>query len=76
MKILNPFYKKEKPRYKITEKYLTFKFVGGLATGFGTVVGATILVAFLLFLLGQLKVIPVIGDIAAEIVQIVKNKTD
>lgn len=44
-----------------------YQFLRGLAFGFGSVVGATIVVSLVGFILGQMEVVPVIGDWATEI---------
>ncbi|MEJ2037076.1 MAG: DUF5665 domain-containing protein [Maritimibacter sp.] len=46
-----------------------FNLTRGLAFGLGSVVGATILVAILIKLLGSMDFIPVIGDWAKQIVE-------
>lgn len=42
-------------------------FLGGLAWGFGTVVGATVVVALLLALLRALGYVPLIGDLVSDV---------
>ncbi len=42
-------------------------FARGLAVGLGTVIGASVLVSALVYLLSQIDFIPLIGDWAAEI---------
>ncbi len=44
-------------------------FLGGLAWGFGTVLGATIVVATVLFILSKLNTIPLIGDFVSRILE-------
>lgn len=44
-----------------------FQFLRGLAFGFGTVVGASILVSLIALALSQIEFIPIIGEWAAEI---------
>lgn len=44
-----------------------FQFVRGLALGFGTVVGASVLVSVVVFSLSKIDFIPIIGDWAGEI---------
>ena len=46
---------------------LWHQFLRGLATGLGTVVGATILVSVFAYFLSQIDFIPIIGEWAAEI---------
>lgn len=52
-------------------------FARGLAVGLGTVIGASVLVSVLVYLLSQIDFIPLIGDwateIAAEITQSVEG---
>ena len=45
-----------------TKRLMFNNFMGGLAWGFGTVLGATIVVALVLFILNQLDTVPFIGD--------------
>ena len=48
-------------------RLIAYYFVRGLATGLGTVVGATLLVSVLLYFLSQIDYIPIIGEWASEI---------
>ena len=54
-------------------RLLLFNFLRGLAFGFGSVVGATVLVAALVYTLSWVDFIPVVGEWAAEIVRIVEG---
>lgn len=57
----------------LTREYSLIRaFMRGVATGLGSVVGATIVVAGLVWFLGQLQVIPIIGNWLADIVEIVQ----
>lgn len=49
------------------------KFVGALITGFGTVIGATLLVALLIFILSQLASIELIRPLVQDIVTVVQS---
>ncbi len=51
------------------------KFWMGVATGFGTVIGATLIVAIALFILTQLASIEIIKPFVEQIVHIVENRT-
>ena len=42
-------------------------FLRGLATGLGTVVGATVLVSIMVYALSQIDFIPIVGDWATRI---------
>ena len=50
-----------------TPRLLWMSFLRGLATGLGTVVGATLLVSVMLYFLSQIELIPIIGDWAKQI---------
>lgn len=50
-----------------------FQFYRGLAFGFGSVLGATILVSLAAFVLRNIDFIPIIGDWAAEIAREIKS---
>lgn len=50
-----------------TPRLLWMSFLRGLATGLGTVVGATVLVSVMVYFLSQIELIPIIGDWAKQI---------
>lgn len=50
-------------------RLVLFQFFRGLAFGLGTVVGATILVSVLVYLLSQVEIVPILGDWATAIIQ-------
>ena len=52
------------------------QFLRGLAFGLGSVVGATILVSFLVYALSQINFIPVIGEWAKDISDIIQAPVD
>lgn len=54
-------------------RMLMFQFGRGLAFGLGTVVGASVLVSFLVYSLSQIDFIPVVGDWAAQIVEQIQS---
>ncbi|MDD3861665.1 MAG: DUF5665 domain-containing protein [Candidatus Gracilibacteria bacterium] len=41
----------------------------GIMIGFGSVLGATVLVALFVYLLSQISLVPVVGDFVKEIIQ-------
>ncbi|WP_166418095.1 DUF5665 domain-containing protein [Cochlodiniinecator piscidefendens] len=59
--------------YNSLWKLIGFQFLRGLAFGFGTVVGATILVSALAYSLSKIDFIPVIGNWAAEIAKMIQE---
>lgn len=52
-----------------TLKLMWFQFLRGLAFGLGTVIGASALVSALVLILSQIEVVPIIGDLATDIIQ-------
>jgi hypothetical protein len=54
--------------YNSTPKMLWFQFLRGVAFGLGSVLGATIVVSFVISLLSQVEFIPIIGDWANQII--------
>jgi len=52
-------------------RLISFQFVRGLAFGLGSVIGATILVYLLVSLLSNIDFIPIIGEWAKEIVDMI-----
>jgi uncharacterized protein (DUF697 family) len=52
---------------------LTRSFARGMVSGLGSVIGATIVVALLAFILNSVQVVPVIGDWVAQIAEYVES---
>ncbi len=57
-------------------RLLWMSFLRGLATGLGTVVGATALVSVFLYVLSQIEIIPIIGDWANQIAREIERIED
>lgn len=57
-----------------TRRIMLMSFISGIMSGLGTVIGATLVLALLLYILGQLEVVPLIGNFIARIVNIVRQK--
>lgn len=49
-------------------------FLSGIFSGLGTVIGATLVLTLLVYILSRLEVLPHIGKFIAEIVKIVKQQ--
>lgn len=49
-------------------RLISYQFMRGLAFGLGSVLGATVLVAWLVYFLGQVDFIPIIGDWTQQII--------
>lgn len=51
-------------------------FLGGLAWGLGSVIGATVIVAILIGLLRSVNFIPGLGNLTSQIMQNIDNSKD
>ena len=56
-------------------KLIWFNFMRGLAFGLGSVIGATVLVSVLVYLLREINFIPIIGEWATEIHSVITDQT-
>lgn len=55
-------------------KLMLFQLMRGMAFGLGTLLGATLLVSWIVYSLSSIDFIPVIGEWAAEIVDVITQK--
>tara|TARA_B100001027_G_scaffold182330_2_gene133964 strand:- start:293 stop:580 length:288 start_codon:yes stop_codon:yes gene_type:complete len=55
--------------YNSTKKILFVSFLKGLASGLGWIIGATILVSLLTYILSQIEFIPILGDIVSQLIE-------
>lgn len=65
--------KRRKEKVKDVKKLFALKFFGGVFSGLGTVVGATVIVGLFLYVLGKLELVPFLGDFATRVVEIVQG---
>lgn len=56
-----------------TRQLVWFQFIRGLAFGLGTVVGATILVSVIGYILSSINWIPILGEWAAQIADQIRD---
>tara|TARA_E500000305_G_scaffold111786_1_gene127561 strand:- start:6266 stop:6637 length:372 start_codon:yes stop_codon:yes gene_type:complete len=56
-------------------KLMWFQFLRGLAFGFGSVAGATILVSIVGYVLNQMEVVPIVGEWAKQMATEIMNET-
>ncbi|OGE33638.1 hypothetical protein A3C59_00145 [Candidatus Daviesbacteria bacterium RIFCSPHIGHO2_02_FULL_36_13] len=54
---------------------MTRNFLGGLAWGLGSVIGATVIVAILVGLLSAIDFIPFVGNFIEDIVEVVNKNS-
>ena len=55
--------------YNSTKRILFISFLKGLASGLGWIIGATILVSLLTYILSQIEFIPILGDIVSQLIK-------
>ena len=55
--------------YNSTKKILFISFLKGLASGLGWIIGATILVSILTYILSQIEFIPILGDVVSQLIK-------
>lgn len=54
--------------FKHPMKFLWFSFLKGLMVGFGSVLGASVLVGIFVYLVAQISVVPIIGDVVKDVI--------
>lgn len=59
--------------YQSVPRVLLFRLATGMAVGLGTVIGATVLLSFLVWTLSQIELIPIIGQWATEIREVMSE---
>jgi len=60
--------------YNAIYKLLFYQFLKGMAFGLGSVLGATIIVSILVYLLSQIEFLPIIGEWVQLITQEIKKQ--
>ncbi len=55
--------------YNSIKKILFISFLKGLVSGLGWIIGATILVSLLTYILSQIEFIPILGDIVSQLIK-------
>ena len=59
--------------YKNRKRMIADNFIGGIAWSLGVVIGGTITLAILSFILGHINVLPVVGEFVGQIVEFVEQ---
>lgn len=62
--------------YNSIPRLLWFHLLKGTAFGLGSVLGATVVLSSVVYLLSQMEFIPIIGDWVSEIIKVVKQTPD
>lgn len=55
--------------YNSTKSILIVSFLKGLISGLGWILGATILVSLLTYILSQIEFIPILGNLVTQLIQ-------
>lgn len=59
--------------YANTPRMLYFMFLKGVAFGLGSVVGATIVVSVLVYLLSQIEFVPIVGEWVRALLDVIQQ---
>ncbi|MBI4100309.1 hypothetical protein HY439_01075 [Candidatus Microgenomates bacterium] len=59
--------------YKSRGHIVLDNFLGGIAWGLGTVIGATAVIGFLVYLLSQINFVPGIGEFVSQIISTINQ---
>ena len=62
--------------YNSIPRLLWFHLLKGIAFSLGSVLGATVVLSSIVYILSQMEFIPVIGDWVSEIIKVVKSQTE
>jgi len=54
--------------FKNPWKFMGLSFLKGLMIGFGSVLGASVLVAIFLYLIAQIQLVPILGDFVKDVI--------
>ena len=55
-------------------KFLWYSFLKGLMLGFGSVLGASVLVGLFIYLLTQIRLVPILGDFVQDIINQIQTQ--
>jgi hypothetical protein len=59
--------------YNSLMRFVWFSLLKGIAVGLGSVLGATVVLSFLVYLLSQMEFIPIVGEWVSSIIEVVKE---
>ena len=59
--------------FKHPWKFMWFSLLKGIMVGFGSVLGATVVVAFFIFILAKISLVPIVGDFVQDIIHQVQT---
>ncbi|MCX6734698.1 MAG: DUF5665 domain-containing protein [Candidatus Peregrinibacteria bacterium] len=55
-------------------KFLFYSFMKGLMIGFGSVLGASVLVGIFIYVLAQIRLVPILGDFVQEVINQIQTE--
>jgi hypothetical protein len=55
-------------------KFLWYSFLKGLMVGLGSVLGASVLVAIVIYLLAQVRLVPILGDLVQDVINQIQSE--
>lgn len=55
-------------------KFLWYSFLKGLMVGLGSVLGASVLVAIVIYLLAQVRLVPILGDLVQGVINQIQSE--
>lgn len=62
--------------YNSIPRLLWFHLLKGIAFSLGSILGATVVLSSIVYILSQMEFIPVVGDWVSEIIKVVKARTE
>lgn len=65
----------ERVYYRSRKRIIIDNFLGGISWGVGSVIGATLVVAFIIFVLTKLQEIPFLGNLIQIILREISRQT-
>ena len=60
--------------FKHPWKFLWYSFLKGLMIGFGSVLGASVLVGLFIYLLAQVRLVPILGDFVQDVIDQIQTE--
>ncbi len=55
-------------------KFLWYSFLKGLMIGFGSVLGASVLVALFIYMLSKIQLVPIVGDFVQDLINQIQSE--
>jgi type IV secretory pathway TrbF-like protein len=62
--------------YNSTWKFMAFNFARGVMVALGGIIGASVVLSMVIWSLSQIEFVPIIGDYAKQVIEIVQSAQD